>query len=136
MVSQENITSGLAGRVAGLTLNETGRVVSSFSVVIRGLTSLTTDNQPLYVVDGIPISSGLNNVSGMGDRNEVDYGNPISDLNPSDIADMTVLKGPSAAALYGSRAANGVILITTKTGQKGEPLQSEERRVGKEGRSE
>lgn len=123
MVSQENITSGLAGRVAGVTLNQTGGVGSSVSVVIRGLTSLTTDNQPLYVVDGIPISSGLNNVSGMGDRNEVDYGNPISDLNPSDIADMTVLKGPSAAALYGSRAANGVILITTKTGQKGEPLQ-------------
>src|SRR5690625_2254566 len=124
MVSQENITSGLAGRVAGVTLNQTGGVGSSVSVVIRGLTSLTTDIQPLYVVDGIPISSGLNNVSGMGDRNEVDYGNPISDLNPSDIADMTVLKGPSAAALYGSRAANGVILITTKTGQKGEPLQA------------
>src|SRR5690625_2079556 len=123
MVSQENITSGLAGRVAGVTLNQTGGVGTSVSVVIRGLTSLTTDNQPLYVVDGIRISSCLNNVSGMGDRNEVDYGNPISDLNPSDIADMTVLKGPSAAALYGSRAANGVILITTKTGQKGEPLQ-------------
>src|SRR5690625_5734288 len=93
MFTQENITSGLAGRVAGVTLNQTGGVGSSVSVVIRGRTSLTTDNQPLYVVDGIPISSGLNNVSGMGDRNEVDYGNPISDLNPSDIADMTVLKG-------------------------------------------
>src|SRR5690625_7684629 len=99
MVSQENITSGLAGRVAGVTLNQTGGVGSSVRVVIRGLTSLTTDNQPLYVVDGIPISSGLNNVSGMGDRNEVDYGNRISDLNLSEIAEPTVRKGPSAAAL-------------------------------------
>ncbi|MEX2403014.1 MAG: carboxypeptidase-like regulatory domain-containing protein, partial [Balneolales bacterium] len=120
--SQENVLGGLAGRVAGVTMNQTSGVGSSVSVVIRGLTSLTTDNQPLFVIDGVPISSGLNNVSGMGGGNEVDYGNAISDLNPADIEDMTVLKGPSAAALYGSRAANGVILITTKTGQKGEPL--------------
>ncbi|MCW9708801.1 SusC/RagA family TonB-linked outer membrane protein [Fodinibius salsisoli] len=120
--SLENVTSGLAGRVAGVTMNQTSGVGSSVSVVIRGLTSLTTDNQPLYVIDGVPMSSGLNNISGMGDGNEVDYGNAISDLNPADIEDMTVLKGPSAAALYGSRAANGVVLITTKQGKEGEPL--------------
>lgn len=121
-VSQENVVSGLAGRVAGVTMNQTSGVGSSVSVVIRGLTSLTTDNQPLFVIDGVPITNSLNNISGMGGGNEVDYGNPVSDLNPSDIEDMTVLKGPSAAALYGSRAANGVILIRTKSGQEGEPL--------------
>lgn len=121
-VTQENPVNALAGRVAGLTLNQTSGVGSSVSVVIRGITSLTTDNQPLFVIDGVPVQNGLNNVRGMGSRNTVDYGNAISDLNPEDIQELNVLKGPSAAALYGSRAANGVILITTKKGGKGQKM--------------
>lgn len=119
-VAQENILGGMAGKVSGVSLSQTGGVGSSVSMVIRGATSLSSDNQPLFVVDGVPMVSGLNNVKEMGDRNEVDYGNPISDLNPDDIESVSVLKGPSAAALYGSRAGNGVVLITTKSGKKGQ----------------
>lgn len=115
-VSQDNVVNSLAGRVAGVTINQTGGAGSTVSVVIRGATSLTTDNQPLFVVDGVPMSNGLNNVSENGSGNQVDYGNAISDINPNDIESMTVLKGPSAAALYGTRAGNGVVIITTKSG--------------------
>lgn len=120
-VPQENVLNALAGKVPGVTINQTSGPGSSVYVLIRGMTSLTTDNQPLFVVDGVPISSGVNNIVQNGDRNQVDYGNAISDINPDDIENISVLKGPSAAALYGSRAANGVILITTKSGsgQKG-----------------
>lgn len=121
-VAQENPINALAGRVAGVSINQMSGVGSSTSVIIRGATSLSSDNQPLFVIDGVPVSNTMNNVRNMGDRNEVDYGNPISDLSPEDIQDITVLKGPSAAALYGSRAGNGVILITTKKGRKGESL--------------
>lgn len=120
-VAQENLLGGIAGKVPGVTLNQTGGVGSSISMVIRGATSLSSDNQPLYVVDGVPLVSGLNNVSNFGnDRNQVDYGNPIADINPDDLESISILKGPSAAALYGSRAGNGVVLITTKSGKFGE----------------
>lgn len=115
-VSQENVLNSLAGRVTGVTVNQTSGPGSSVSVIIRGMTSLTTDNQPLFVVDGIPMSNSVNNIQENGSRNQVDYGNAISDINPDDIESISVLKGPSAAALYGSRAGNGVILITTKSG--------------------
>lgn len=121
-VTQESALGALAGRVAGVQINQTSGTGSSTSVVIRGATSLSSDNQPLFVIDGVPVANSLGNVRTMGDRNQVDYGNPISDLSPDDIEDMTVLKGPSAAALYGSRAGNGVILITTKKGKKGEAM--------------
>ncbi|MEQ6119449.1 SusC/RagA family TonB-linked outer membrane protein [Reichenbachiella sp. MALMAid0571] len=121
-VSQDNVVNSLAGRVAGVTINQTGGAGSSVSVVIRGASSLTTDNQPLFVVDGVPMNNGLNNVSENGNNNQVDYGNAISDINPNDIASMTVLKGPSAAALYGTRAGNGVIIITTKSGSGSKKL--------------
>ncbi len=121
-VAQENAINALAGRVAGVQINQTSGTGSSTSVIIRGATSLSSDNQPLFVIDGVPVANSLGNVRTMGDRNQVDYGNPISDLSPDDIEDMTVLKGPSAAALYGSRAGNGVILITTKKGKKGEAM--------------
>ncbi len=117
-VVQENVVNALAGKVAGVTINSTGGTGSSVSVVIRGATSLSSDNQPLFVVDGVPMINGLNNTSQIGDRNIVDYGNAISDLNPDDIESVSILKGPSAAALYGSRAGNGVVLITTKKGRK------------------
>ncbi len=119
-VAQENIFGGLAAKLPGVTLSETSGPGSSVSMIIRGANSLTTDNQPLFVVDGVPLSSGLNNQRQMGDRNIVDYGNAISDINPDDIESISVLKGPSAAALYGSRAGNGVVLITTKSGSTGE----------------
>lgn len=120
-VSQENLLGGIAGKVPGVTISQTGGVGSSVSMVIRGATSLSSDNQPLYVVDGVPLVSGLNNVSNFGnDRNQVDYGNPIADINPADIENISILKGPSAAALYGSRAGNGVVLITTKSGKFGQ----------------
>jgi len=121
-VSQENVLSSLAGRVPGLTINQTSGPGSSMSVIIRGATSLTTDNQPLFVVDGVPMSNSLNNISENGNGNQVDYGNAISDINPDDIASVNVLKGPSAAALYGTRAGNGVIIITTKSGSKNKKL--------------
>lgn len=113
-VAQENVLNSLSGKVAGVTLNNTGGTGSSVSMVIRGAISLSSDNQPLFVVDGVPIANTLNNIGGFGDRNPVDYGNAISDLDPQSIENVTILKGPSAAALYGSRAGNGVVLITTK----------------------
>ena len=121
-VSQENVLSSLAGRVPGVTINQTSGPGSSMSVIIRGATSLTTDNQPLFVVDGVPMSNSLNNIRQNGSGNQVDYGNAISDINPDDIASVSILKGPSAAALYGTRAGNGVVIITTKSGAKRKDL--------------
>ncbi len=117
-VPQENIMNSLAGRVSGVAINSTAGAGSSVSMVIRGASSLTSDNQPLFVVDGIPMNNTLNNVTEMARDTKVDYGNAISDINPEDIESISVLKGPSAAALYGSRAGNGVVLITTKSGKK------------------
>ncbi len=121
-VSQENVLSSISGRVPGVTINQTSGPGSSMSVIIRGATSLTTDNQPLFVVDGVPMSNSLNNIVEQGNGNQVDYGNAISDISPDDIEDITILKGPSAAALYGTRAGNGVILITTKSGSRNKKL--------------
>lgn len=115
-VPHENVLTSLAGRVTGVTINQTGGAGSSVSMVIRGANSLSNDNQPLFVVDGVPIANSLNNVSSVGNRNTADFGNAIASLNPEDIASVTVLKGPSAAALYGSRAGNGVVIITTRNG--------------------
>lgn len=114
-VAQENVLNGLAGKLPGVTINSTGGSGSSVSMVIRGATSLVNDNQPLFVVDGVPVANSLNNITQVGNDNRVDYGNAISNLNPEDIESISVLKGPSAAALYGSRAGNGVVLITTKS---------------------
>lgn len=119
-VVQENVLNSMSGKVSGVTINDTGGAGSTVSMVIRGATSLSTDNQPLFVVDGVPISNSVNNVGGFGDDNRVDYGNAISDLDPSSIENVTILKGPSAAALYGSRAGNGVVLITTKKAKEGQ----------------
>jgi TonB-dependent SusC/RagA subfamily outer membrane receptor len=91
-------------------------------MIIRGATSLSNDNQPLFVVDGVPITNTLNNVSQVGNDNRVDYGNAISSLNPDDVESVSILKGPNAAALYGSRAGHGVVLITTKSGSKAKKM--------------
>ena len=121
-VAQENVLNSLSGKVAGVTLNSTGGTGSSVSMVIRGAISLSSDNQPLFVVDGVPVSNSLNNIGGFGSDNRVDYGNAISDLDPNSIEDVSILKGPSAAALYGSRAGNGVVLITTKKAKNKEKM--------------
>lgn len=113
-VAQENVLNSLAGKMPGVSISSVGGTGSSVSMVIRGATSLVNDNQPLFVIDGVPVANSLNNVSEIGRDNKVDYGNAISNLNPEDIESVSVLKGPSAAALYGSRAGNGVVLITTK----------------------
>jgi TonB-dependent SusC/RagA subfamily outer membrane receptor len=104
----------MAGKVSGVTINSTGGAGSSVSMIIRGATSMSTDNQPLFVIDGVPMSNTINNVGGFGVDNRVDYGNAIADLDPESIESVSILKGPSAAALYGTRAGNGVVLITTK----------------------
>ena len=112
LTPQENVLNSLAGKVTGVSISQMdGLAGSSVNMVIRGATSLSSDNQPLFVVDGIPIVNSLNNF-----YEGADMGNAISDLDPSNIANVSVLKGPSAAALYGSRAGNGVVLITTRTG--------------------
>ena len=123
-VSQTNVLNGMAGKVSGVNISATGSTpTSSVSVVIRGIRSLNNDNQPLFVIDGVPVKNSLSNVgTNNGSDNDVDYGNAISDLNPNDIESVTVLKGPSAAALYGSRAGNGVMLITTKSGKRSKGL--------------
>ena len=123
-VAQTNALNGMAGLVSGVQVNATGATpTASVSVVIRGIRSLNSDNQPLFVIDGVPVKNSLNNIgTNNGNGNEVDYGNTISDLNPTDIESISILKGPSAAALYGSRAGNGVVLVTTKSGKKAKGL--------------
>src|SRR5690606_39931093 len=101
---QNHLLNALAGKVAGVQISQMGGTVgSSVNIVIRGANSLNGDNQPLFVIDGVPVANPLNNAF-----EKADMGNPISDINPDDIENISVLKGPSAAALYGSRAGNGV----------------------------
>ena len=105
----------LSGTVAGLNISSTtGGPGSSSRIVLRGVTSLSGSNQALFVIDGVPVENNTtNSTTQWGGR---DYGNGIADINPDDIESISVLKGPNAAALYGSMAANGVIVITTKKG--------------------
>lgn len=114
-IKQPNAINALQGKIAGvnITQNATGAAGSS-RVIIRGSSSLTGNNQPLYVVDGIPISNENNGAASLWGGN--DGGDGISSLNPDEIESVSVLKGGAASALYGSRAANGVILVTTKSG--------------------
>lgn len=114
-VKDISVVNQLHGKVSGMQISETtGGPGSSSRIIIRGNTSLDSDNQALIVVDGIPISN--NTVNTTSEWGGLDYGNGISDINPDDIESVSVLKGASATALYGSMAANGVILITTKKG--------------------
>ncbi|HRQ49263.1 MAG TPA: SusC/RagA family TonB-linked outer membrane protein, partial [Agriterribacter sp.] len=117
-VRETNFVSGLAGKVAGVqVMSSPSGVGGSARVTIRGDKSLNINkNQPLFVIDGVPITNELTGSSGR-DYQEIDYGNRAAMINPDDIETMTVLKGANASALYGSRAANGVIVITTKSGK-------------------
>lgn len=115
--NETNVMNTLQGRVAGVQINSSSAGPGgSVYVAIRGNSSLGGNNQPLYVVDGVPINNdNLDQASYFGGH---DYGDGIKDINPDDIASVSVLKGPNAAALYGSRGANGVVIITTKRGTK------------------
>ena len=112
-----NIANALSGKVAGLQVKQSGTGPSGSSrIVLRGNNSIIGDNQPLVVVDGVPIDSGTGGSDDYWGNRAVDRGSGMADISPDDIESMSVLKGPAAAALYGSRAGNGVIMITTKTG--------------------
>ncbi|TAJ12399.1 SusC/RagA family TonB-linked outer membrane protein [Marinilabiliaceae bacterium JC017] len=113
-----NVTSALSGRVAGVNITSGSGIGGSTNVVIRGGSSITQSNQALYVIDGIPVSNtSVNTGAANSGRGGYDNGNAAADINPDDIESISVLKGASATALYGSRGANGVILITTKKGK-------------------
>lgn len=113
---EANLVNALSGRVAGVTVTSaSGAPGASSRIVLRGASSLTGNNQPLFIVDGIPIDNG--NYGNANQSGGADLPNGAADINPNDIETISVLKGANAAALYGSRAANGVILITTKSGR-------------------
>ncbi len=120
-VKDYNVANSLVGKVAGLVVNQASGVGSGSRITIRGNNTLTGNNQALVVVDGIPIDAS-GNESGGSIFNSTVTGGGITDINPADIESVSVLKGPNAAALYGSRAASGVILITTKKGTRGAGL--------------
>lgn len=113
-----NAISALTGKISGLQIiSSGGNLGGSSRVTLRGINSITGNNQPLFVIDGVPLdNTDLNTASTINGSAGKDVGSTIQDINPDDIEGISVLKGPSAAALYGSRAANGVILITTKKG--------------------
>lgn len=112
-VKEPNVINSLAGKVAGLTVSQTATGPSgSTRVILRGSTELTGNNQPLYVIDGVPMDN--TNFESSDQWGGYDLGDGISSINPDDIENISVLKGPAASALYGSRASHGVILITTK----------------------
>ncbi|GAA4307570.1 SusC/RagA family TonB-linked outer membrane protein [Compostibacter hankyongensis] len=124
-VRAPNMVSALSGKVAGVNIRSTSPDPgASVFINIRGKRTLYGEDQPLIVLDGVPMNNAVNgNASqpfggGSGNNQIVDYGNPISDINPDDIASVSVLRGAAASALYGSRAGNGVILITTKNGSE------------------
>ena len=114
---ETNVINSLSGKVAGLVVQNTaGGASGSTRVLLRGNTEISGNNQPLYVIDGVPLDN--TNFGSAGTEGGYDLGDGISAINPDDIENMTVLKGPAASALYGSRASHGVILITTKKADK------------------
>ncbi|MBT1685888.1 SusC/RagA family TonB-linked outer membrane protein [Dawidia soli] len=124
-VKTDNMVNTLNGKIAGVTITPSASGVGGSSkVILRGNRSFVGNNQPLYVIDGVPVTNAGNSNgqpnSPFGGSTNVDGGDAISTLNPDDIESISVLKGASASALYGSQAANGVILITTKKGKEGQ----------------
>lgn len=113
-----SMLGGLQGKVAGVTIsNSSGSPGGSTKVILRGFTSIGGSNQPLYVIDGVPLDN-----SSIGSDDNYDFGNNANDINPNSIESMSILKGSAATALYGSRGSNGVILITTKKGAAGKTV--------------
>lgn len=118
-VPVQNFADALSGEVAGLDIKSSGTMGGSTNMIIRGTKSLTGNNQALVVIDGIPINNDtFNTANQTTGRGGYDYGNAASDINPNDIESVNVLKGAAATALYGSRGAQGVIMITTKKGKR------------------
>jgi TonB-linked SusC/RagA family outer membrane protein len=113
-VPELNLVSSLQGNVAGVQITNAGPMGGSARIVIRGTNSIAGENQPLFIVDGVPVDNSAPRNFGYGG---IDYGNTVQDVDPNNIESISVLKGPNAAALYGSRAANGAIVITTKSGR-------------------
>jgi len=115
-----NFLNALAGKASGVQIVNSSTPTGSTRVLIRGLTSITSNNQPLYVIDGVPLDSsqGDGGVSVWNSGDDIDLGSPISAINPDDIESIQILKGANASALYGSRASNGVVLITSKKATK------------------
>lgn len=119
---ETNFVNSLSGKVAGLDIKKSNTMGGSSNIILRGYTSITGNNQPLFVIDGTPISNSNTNTDDQTTgRGGYDFGNAAMDINPEDIKSINVLKGAAASNLYGYRAANGVIIITTKKGknQKG-----------------
>jgi len=113
-----NVSNLLSGKVAGVEVSRNTNFGGSTNVVIRGNKSLTGNNQALWVIDGVPVdNSNSNNLAQLTGGGGYDYGNTISDINQEDIESINVLKGAAATALYGSRASNGVVMVTTKKGK-------------------
>ncbi len=120
-VREPNPLNALAGKLAGVQINRNGSgPAGATNIIIRGYTSLTRDSRPLIVVDGVPIDNS--NLQQVGSNGGFDSGDGLSAINPDDIESISVLKGGNAAALYGNRAANGVVIITTKKGSRGKGL--------------
>ncbi|HIP48205.1 MAG TPA: SusC/RagA family TonB-linked outer membrane protein [Lutibacter sp.] len=118
---ETNVVNSLAGKIAGIQVTaSSGSVGASSRVILRGATSLTGNNQPLYIIDGVPINNENKGSSGSGGGVDVPTG--MADINPDDIESVSVLKGPAAAALYGVRASNGVIVVKTKRGRQKQGL--------------
>ncbi len=118
-VKTDNFINALSGKVAGVSIKANNNMGGSTNVVIRGSKSLYQSNQALFVIDGVPVdNSNTNNDGQIDGRSGYDFGNSASDINPNDIESINVLKGSAATALYGSRASNGVIMITTKKGTR------------------
>ncbi|MDG4650985.1 SusC/RagA family TonB-linked outer membrane protein [Chryseobacterium arthrosphaerae] len=114
-----NFLNNLSGKVAGLEIRQSTNFGGSVDAVSRGYKSILGDNQALFIVDGVPIiNRNINTTSQLNGFSGYDYGSPVSDINPNDIETVNVLKGAAATALYGSRAQNGAIIITTKKGKK------------------
>jgi TonB-linked SusC/RagA family outer membrane protein len=114
-----NVVNALSGKIAGLDIKQASTGPSGSSrMIIRGNNSISSNNQPLVVVDGIPINSSTGGTDDYWGNRNVDRGSGIADISPDDIETISVLKGPAASALYGSRAGNGVVMITTKKGTK------------------
>ena len=114
--ASSNIVNALAGKAAGVRVTNAQGDIGAARIVIRGETSIAGNNQPLFIVDGVPVDNSQL-IPASGRDQSRDFRNAVADLNPEDIETLNVLKGPNAAALYGSRAAHGVILITTKRGK-------------------
>lgn len=122
-VPTNNFVNNLTGKVAGLEIRQGTNFGGSTNVVLRGYKSILGDNQALFVIDGVPmLNNNINSTRQKNGGTGIDYGNAISDINPNDIEDINVLKGAAATALYGSRAQNGAIIITTKKGKRSKEL--------------